>query len=113
MGGDVRAMQEINAEYDKVFAVLKELHNFEADKPDSKSRTTTEAPEEFRAVVDALLMLGGIEVELCGSWLWIGGDTYPHRKALKAAGCLWSCTKNAGTGGTPRTIGGGAGEPQP
>ncbi|MBQ9001528.1 MAG: J domain-containing protein [Eggerthellaceae bacterium] len=93
MDGNVRTMQEVNAEYDKIFAVLKELHNLDAENPESKARATTEAPEEFRAVVDALLKLEGIEVELCGSWLWIGGNTYPHREALKAAGCLWSRTK--------------------
>lgn len=93
MGGDVRTMQAINAEYDKTFAVLKELQNMEAEQPESRTKPTTETPEEFRSVVDALFRIEGIEVELCGSWLWVSGDTYQNREALKACGCLWSRSK--------------------
>lgn len=91
--GDEETMKAINGEYDRTFAVLKELQNLEAEQPESQTRKTTETPEEFRAVVDALLKLGGIEVELCGSWLWISGDTYQNRDALKACGCLFSGSK--------------------
>lgn len=34
--------------------------------------------------------LEGITVKPSGSWLWISGDTYPHREYLKAMGCRWS-----------------------
>ena len=94
MGGDVRMMQEINAEYDRMFLLLKAKQNTMAnDDETGKTRHTTETPEEFRAVVDALLKLEGVEVELCGAWLWISGETYGHREALKACGCLWSRSK--------------------
>ena len=89
MGGDVRVMQEINAEYDRMFLLLKAKQNTMANEDETgKTRCTTETPEEFRSVVEALLKLDGIEVELCGAWLWISGGTYPNREALKAFGCL-------------------------
>lgn len=93
MGGDVRAMQEINAEYDRVFSKLKAEQNKRAGEPESGARKTTEAPEEFREVVAALLKIRGIELELCGSWIWVSGDTYEARAELKAAGCLFSRSK--------------------
>lgn len=93
MGGDVRVMQAINAEYDRVFARLKDAQNKKASQPESKTHKTTETPEEFRAVVEALLKMQGLDIELCGSWLWISGDTYPHKEELKAAGCLFSGSK--------------------
>ena len=89
VGGDVETMAAINAEYDRTFAQLKAKHNATA----RDGFKTTEAPEEFRSIVEALLKLDGLEVELCGAWLWIGGDTYPHKDALKAAGCKWSRKK--------------------
>lgn len=89
VGGDAEVMAAINAEYDRVFAQLKAKHNAQAQD----GRKTTEAPDEFRAIVEVLLKLDGLEVELCGSWLWIGGDTYPHKVELKAAGCKWSRIK--------------------
>lgn len=91
-GGDTATMQAINAEHDKVFEVLKRKQNVAA-QTDPKIHVTTETPEEFRLIVEALLRLNGIEVELCGSWLWIAGDTFPHAAALKALGCRWSASK--------------------
>lgn len=88
-GGDTATMQKINAEYARLFEILKEQHNNAADE----YRQTTEAPEEFINIIEALLKLHGLEVELCGSWLWIGGNTKEHKDALKVAGCRWSSNK--------------------
>lgn len=88
-GGDTATMQEINAEHDELFELLKKQHNASADE----FHQTTETPEEFRAIIELLLRLDGLTVELCGSWLWIGGNTREHKDALKAAGCQWSSNK--------------------
>ena len=89
MGGDTETMKAINAEHDGLFEALKQKHNATADE----YHQTTETPEEFRAIVELLLKLDGLTVELCGSWLWIGGNTREHKEALKAAGCRWSSSK--------------------
>lgn len=88
-GGDTATMQEINAEHDELFERLKKQHNASADE----YHQTTETPEEFREIIELLLRLEGLTVELCGSWLWIGGDTRQHKETLKAAGCRWSNNK--------------------
>ena len=88
MGGDVETMQRINAEHDAMFERLKNAWN--AENPEKK---TTETAEEFRDVLNKLFRIPGIVVELCGSWLWIGGNTKPNAKALKEAGCRWSANK--------------------
>lgn len=93
-GGDTQTMQAINAEHDVLFEQLKRQQNTRAAAdPTGRTRKTTETPEEFRRVIEQLLKLGNLTVELCGSWLWISGDTKPHREALKAAGCRWSSSK--------------------
>ena len=74
IGGDVATMQAINAEHDRVFEALKAAHNASADE----YHQTTETPEEFRRVVVELLKLSGLNIEICGSWLWIGGNTREH-----------------------------------
>lgn len=89
VGGDVATMQAINAEHDRVFESLKAAHNASADE----YHQTTETPEEFRRVVVELLKLSGLNIEICGSWLWIGGNTREHKEALKALGCKWSKNK--------------------
>lgn len=89
VGGTVEEMQAINAAYDALHEVLKQAHNQTADE----YHQTTETPEEFRQIIETLLRMDGLEVELCGSWLWIGGNTRAHKEELKAAGCRWSSNK--------------------
>lgn len=88
-GGDLETMKAINAEHDELFEVLKKQHNAGADE----YHQTTETAEMFRDIIDLLLTLDGLEIELCGSWLWIGGNTKEHKDALKEAGCKWSQSK--------------------
>lgn len=88
-GGDAETMKAINAEHDALFEILKNKHNASADE----EHRTTETAEEFRTILDVLLKLDGLEIELCGCWLWIGGNTKEHKDALKAAGCRWSSNK--------------------
>ena len=75
VGGDTDTMQDINAEYDELHEVLKKAHNQQADE----FHQTTETAEEFREIIEKLLRMHGLEVELCGSWLWIGGNTREHK----------------------------------
>lgn len=89
VGGDTATMQAINAEYDELHEVLKKAHNQQADE----FHQTTETAEEFREIIEKLLRMDGLEVELCGSWLWIGGNTREHKDELKSAGCRWSSNK--------------------
>lgn len=88
-GGDTETMKAINNEYDELHEQLKAQHNATADE----FHQTTETPEEFRQIIELLLKLQGLTVELCGSWLWIFGDTLQHKDKLKAAGCRWSASK--------------------
>lgn len=88
-GGDTATMQEINAEHDKLFEQLKKQHNASADE----YHKTTETAEEFRNIIVELMKLRGLTIELCGAWLWIGGNTREHKETLKAIGCHWSNNK--------------------
>lgn len=88
LGGDPEVMKRINAEHDAAFERLKNAWN--AENPD---RVTTETAEEFREVLEKLFRIPEIVIELCGSWLWISGNTKPHAGELKAAGCRWSGNK--------------------
>ena len=90
VGGDLRTMQAINAEYD---AAVKRMAG-DPNHADNR-RAAAEDAEKFRAVIAALIVLHGITIELCGSWIWITGDTYANRAALNAAGCRFASKKRA------------------
>ena len=89
-GGDTATMQQINAEHDYLFERLKAQHNARA--AEGKTYHTDEQASDFRRIIEILIKLDGLNIELCGSWLWIGGNTMKHKEALKAAGCQW-CSK--------------------
>lgn len=87
-------MKQINAEYADLHKRYKDIHT--SHKPEQETYTATEAtsecPEDFINIVSALLKMG-LNVELCGRWLWISGDTKPRKDELKAIGCKWSAKK--------------------
>ena len=92
-GGDKVKMQEINAEYAFLFESLKDVHK--SSRPDgprtyTAEQKTKETPEDFINICAELFKLDGLEVELCGRWLWIGGNTMQHKDRLKVLGCKWS-----------------------
>lgn len=92
-GGDDATMAAINAEYDELARKLpKETATGETYQPRDEER---EAPEKFREAVAATLNMDGVNVELCGAWLWVTGNTYPNRDRLKAAGYRFSKNKVA------------------
>lgn len=89
-GGDTETMKAVNNEYAEAFEILKDKHNSTADE----YHQTTETPEEFIGIISKLMAIeNDLEIELCGSWLWISGNTKPHKDELKAAGCYWSRNK--------------------
>lgn len=94
-GGRTEDMQEINAEYDKLFATLKNVHRSASGETYTAKEETKETPEQFRNIIEKLIHLDGIEIEICGSWLWITGNTYPNRETLKKLRFKYSKNKNA------------------
>lgn len=93
LGGDTATMAAINNEYDEAFRRLQSGHT--TAQQTAETTETEEAPEAFRAVISRLVILAGINIEICGSWVWVTGSTYPNRDALKAAGLRYSKGKAA------------------
>ena len=48
------------------------------------SEKVKETPEEFKKIINELVTLQGIEIEICGDWIWVTGNTYNCREQLKA-----------------------------
>lgn len=87
-GGNEETMKDINAEYAARFQAIKQSNNTQ-----NTAHATSESAGDFMQIIDHLLRLDGLEIELCGRWLWIGGNTKPHKEELKACGCRWSKRK--------------------
>lgn len=94
--GNDNAMTEINNEYEVLFKKYKNIHR--NTKEDVKSDTyedkkgTSETPEDFKTIILTLLNLN-VDIELCGRWLWISGNTKNCKDELKKLNCKWSPAK--------------------
>ena len=103
VGGDTATMQSINAEFDEAFERLskaeasKHTSDTQHTNTTSKANTTTasETAAQFRAIIEQLIVLDGIEIEVIGSWLWLTGNTYAHKDIIKSLGFKWSKSKKA------------------
>ena len=100
-GGDEETMKAINQQYDEAFERMK---NGEQTRTEGHSTNRhTESPEQFRDIINALIQLDGLVIEICGCWIWISGNTYAHREALKKAGCGYASGKKMWYWHSPET----------
>ena len=88
LGGDTETMKLLNAEYEQVLNTASFQAHFAAEG----CRTDIETERAMREVIEKLIVLEGITLEICGTWLWITGNTYPVKDKIKAAG-FWFARK--------------------
>lgn len=90
-GGNLQNMQEINFEYDVLIArFLKGEDLTEEEYQDSILYN-----ELYRNAIEKLSGIEELTLELVGAWIWVTGNTYPHRQTLKNAGYSFAPVKKA------------------
>ncbi len=90
-GGDTATMQEVNRFYHEA---LKRCDRQQEMGTDGREHTYHYNENVEQSIMDKIseilaLRLDGVDVWLVGSWVWLQGNTRPHREALKAIECLW------------------------
>ena len=78
-------MQLINAAYD----TLKQAYVDNKINHDDHADDIPDYGEAFNTVLNTIRGLE-LDIEICGSWIWVSGDTRPHKEVLKSAHFLWS-----------------------
>lgn len=97
-GGNLENMQNINAEYDKLFKILKDKHTKTDTNTDNKTdfnnmKYDFEEDEKLREVLQNIISFSDINIEIVGCWLWVDGNTYEYKDTLKALGFKWASEK--------------------
>ena len=85
-----REFQDMQQEFTAAWESLKDVHQNAAGSFYTKAATGTAAA--FMDMINALLRMG-VDVEVCGSWIWVSGDTRPVKGALKGMGFRFSGNK--------------------
>lgn len=71
--------QMINAAYD----TLKDYDgNIEQTQAEASGLYSEEVSEALNKIVNCI----GLELEICGCWVWVDGNTREHKETLKEAG---------------------------
>jgi hypothetical protein len=86
-GGDLATMQALNAAYE---CALR--GEFRKTMSDDDAEEAVNMSVAVAAKVAEIIGLEGLILEIVGRWLWVTGDTFTHRGALKTAG-LWFASK--------------------
>lgn len=85
--------QKMQQQYNEAFKRLKNVHvNKDGE---TYEKETDETPEQYADIINELLKCEGLVIELCGSWLWITGNTRDHADTLKKMKFRWSRNKCA------------------
>jgi hypothetical protein len=80
-------MQEINRQY--AAAIKNAARNAHRnDQPLNEEQQESEIlnAEQYKNALNAIINLDGINIELCGGWIWVTGNTYKHRLIFRANG---------------------------
>lgn len=49
--------------------------------------------DELYEAISAVINLKGLIIEVCGSWIWLSGETKEHKATIKNAGYWWAKKK--------------------
>jgi len=81
-GGTTIQFQQLQAEYD---ILLKKLLKGSSLNTEQRENEIV-IDQAIRDIIDALINIEGLDIDVIGKWLWVGGQTYPVRTILKQVG---------------------------
>ncbi|MBN1187336.1 MAG: hypothetical protein JXB49_33975 [Bacteroidales bacterium] len=84
--GQVEMLKSIRAEYSSLMAELDHKKPAEAVKERASISETIKALQEK-------VNSEGLHLEICGTWLWVTGKTFPVKDTLKDLGFRFSANK--------------------
>lgn len=93
LGGDLRMMQTLNNAFDA--AVVEFIPRERPDKADSDYYRDWRANVEtsLREAIERIITLNGLEIEICGLWVWVSGETRANKDNLREAGYRYHTKK--------------------
>ncbi len=86
-----KAFQQMQNEYDNVFARVKNIH--QNSEGETYTKENNEMPDVFKDLVAQLATMNGVDVEIIGTFVWLSGQTLMHKDRIKALGFRWSSNK--------------------
>jgi hypothetical protein len=89
---DAGVMEAVNAAFNAVIRT-----STASEKPyltETQVEEHADVADQMADAITRLAALPGISIEICGSWVWVTGDTKTVKDDLKAAGLQWAPRKD-------------------
>lgn len=94
---DISTLEDLRRQYKEL---LKKYHPDNANGSTAHTGSSYNAnmydwenDKALREVLQKIINFDGIEITICGQWLWISGNTYSYKKELKEIGFKWASNK--------------------
>lgn len=80
-----KATQTINAEWDYLKAHNYNIHeNDDGDiYTDWNQTKADDVTERYADIIEQLIKMEGVTIEICGCFIWLGGNTFEHKAEIK------------------------------
>jgi hypothetical protein len=92
-GGNHADFIEMKKEYDSLIERSVYLSNRSDINENKEPRHSAIHEKEISDMLEKIFSVPGITIELCGSWIWISGNTFAVKSQLFALGFRFSGTK--------------------
>ncbi|MGH1439756.1 MAG: J domain-containing protein [Cellvibrionaceae bacterium] len=79
----------------EAYAVLKDYSGEipASDHQSDNSEGEQNYSEAVNEVLNKIISLEGLDIEICGAWVWVSGETKRHKEILKEAGFKYASKK--------------------
>jgi len=84
-GGDKETMQAINLEYSLILS--NPTFGFSQQSKQEQDETII-----YPEIIDQIISFD-LNIEICGNWIWLTGNTFPYRKKLRSIGFYFAPRK--------------------
>jgi hypothetical protein len=92
-GGDAEQFKEMMNEYELLIRRASSAEATRASKEERYTRFDYEGETDIAEMLRKIVMMSRIVIEICGSWIWLDGETRPHWETLKELGFWYSFAK--------------------
>jgi curved DNA-binding protein CbpA len=89
--GNEEIAKLINVAYELLTEMQYDGSNGRIEESDEFITRTDD--DELNVVLSMVTGLEGLFVELVGTWIWVSGNTFPHKEILKELGFKWASKK--------------------
>ena len=92
-GGSAEAFKAMKQEYEAAYNRYRNTHR--SSEGEYYEKETKQTAQEWADIIERIINIKEIQIEICGTWVWVTGDTKAHKEEIKAAGYRWAQNKQA------------------